>query len=179
MAHKRTPQIWQNCYCNVWRSRIRCWVCWNGCVHTSWRPRSISSWAHSLGIENLSRSQVSEMTKGLNEQVEEFRNRSLAGLSCAAWTKMDIETSSPLIIIEESYLQSFSHTLPYAFLCKCYYMDAASGFRTSVPKFDFDRLNKNQIINFTNYIIRLAALRIRNIHLLYLFPRYIKHQKSS
>ena len=35
--------------------------------------------AHSLGIENLSRSQVSEMTKGLNEQVEEFRNRSLAG----------------------------------------------------------------------------------------------------
>ena len=30
-------------------------------------------------IENLSRSQVSEMTKGLNEQVEEFRNRSLAG----------------------------------------------------------------------------------------------------
>ena len=33
----------------------------------------------SLGIENLSRSQVSEMTKGLNEQVSEFRNRPLEG----------------------------------------------------------------------------------------------------
>ena len=41
--------------------------------------RKIEKLAHSLGIENLSRSQVSEMTKGLNEQVEEFRNRSLAG----------------------------------------------------------------------------------------------------
>ena len=35
--------------------------------------------AHSLGIENLSRSQISEMTKVLNEHVEKFRNRSLAG----------------------------------------------------------------------------------------------------
>ena len=34
--------------------------------------------AQSLGIENLSRSQVSEMTKGLNEQVNEFRHRSLS-----------------------------------------------------------------------------------------------------
>ena len=33
--------------------------------------------AKSLGIENLSRSQVSEMTKGLNEQVQSFRERSL------------------------------------------------------------------------------------------------------
>ena len=41
--------------------------------------RTMEKLAHSLGIENLSRSQVSEMTKGLNEQVEEFRNRSLAG----------------------------------------------------------------------------------------------------
>ena len=41
--------------------------------------RKMEMLAHSLGIENLSRSQVSEMTKGLNEQVEEFRNRSLAG----------------------------------------------------------------------------------------------------
>ena len=40
--------------------------------------RKMEELAHSLGIENLSRSQVSEMTKGLNEQVEEFRNRSLA-----------------------------------------------------------------------------------------------------
>ena len=34
--------------------------------------------AHSLGIENLSGSQISEITRGLNEQVK-FRNRSLAG----------------------------------------------------------------------------------------------------
>lgn len=40
--------------------------------------RKMEKLAHSLGIENLSRSQVSEMTKGLNERVEEFRNRSLA-----------------------------------------------------------------------------------------------------
>lgn len=41
--------------------------------------RKMEKLAHSLGIENLSRRQVSELTKGLNEQVEEFRNRSLAG----------------------------------------------------------------------------------------------------
>ena len=34
--------------------------------------------AQSLGIANISRSQVSEITKGLKEQVSEFRNRSLA-----------------------------------------------------------------------------------------------------
>ena len=40
--------------------------------------RKMEKLAHSLGIENLSRSQVSEMTKGLNEQVNEFRNRPLS-----------------------------------------------------------------------------------------------------
>ena len=40
--------------------------------------RKMEKLAKSLGIENLSRSQVSEMTKGLNEQVREFRDRSLA-----------------------------------------------------------------------------------------------------
>lgn len=40
--------------------------------------RKMEKLAHSLGIESLSRSQVSEMTKGLNEQVQEFRNHSLA-----------------------------------------------------------------------------------------------------
>lgn len=34
--------------------------------------------AKSLGIENLSRSQVSNMAKELDEQVENFRNRPLA-----------------------------------------------------------------------------------------------------
>ena len=44
----------------------------------------------------------------------------------------------------------------YTFPFEYHYMDIVSGFRTSVQKFDFDRLNKNQIINFTNYIIRLS-----------------------
>ncbi|MDD7401699.1 MAG: IS256 family transposase [Eubacteriales bacterium] len=43
--------------------------------------RKIEKLTHKLGIENLSRSQVSEMTKGLNEQAEAFRNRDLAGES--------------------------------------------------------------------------------------------------
>jgi len=42
--------------------------------------------AHSTGIANLSRSQVSEMTKGLNEQVQDFRSRSLAGHYPVVWT---------------------------------------------------------------------------------------------
>ena len=41
--------------------------------------RKVDKLAKSLGIENLSRSQVSEMTKGLNEQVQSFRERPLAG----------------------------------------------------------------------------------------------------
>ena len=35
--------------------------------------RKMEKLAQSLGIENLSSSQVSKMTKGLNEQVNEFR----------------------------------------------------------------------------------------------------------
>lgn len=41
--------------------------------------RKIEKLAQKLGIENISRGQVSEMTKGLNEQAEAFRNRSLEG----------------------------------------------------------------------------------------------------
>lgn len=40
--------------------------------------RKIEKLAKRLGIENLSRSQVSDMTKGLNEQAEAFRNRPLS-----------------------------------------------------------------------------------------------------
>ncbi len=40
--------------------------------------RKMEKLAQSLGIENLSRSQVNEMNKGLNEQVNEFRNRPLS-----------------------------------------------------------------------------------------------------
>lgn len=40
--------------------------------------RKMEKLARSLGIENLSRNQVSEMTKGLNEQVDSFQNRSLS-----------------------------------------------------------------------------------------------------
>lgn len=39
--------------------------------------RKMEKLAKSLGVESISRSQVSEMTKGLNEQVEAFRNRPL------------------------------------------------------------------------------------------------------
>ena len=41
--------------------------------------RKMEKLAQSLGIENISRGQVSEMTQGLAEQVEAFRTRSLAG----------------------------------------------------------------------------------------------------
>ena len=40
--------------------------------------RKIERLAKQLGIEGISRSQVSEMTKGLNDQVEEFRNRAIS-----------------------------------------------------------------------------------------------------
>ena len=40
--------------------------------------RKMDKRAKSLGIERLSRSQASEMTKGLNEQAEAFRKRSLS-----------------------------------------------------------------------------------------------------
>lgn len=43
--------------------------------------RRMEKLAKSLGIESMSRSQVSEMTKGLQEQVEEFRNRPLTSKS--------------------------------------------------------------------------------------------------
>ena len=39
--------------------------------------RKIERLAKQLGIEGISRSQVSEMTKGLNEQVDKFRSRTL------------------------------------------------------------------------------------------------------
>ncbi len=41
--------------------------------------RKIEKLARKLGIEHLSHSQVSEMTQGLKEQAEAFRNRSLEG----------------------------------------------------------------------------------------------------
>jgi transposase-like protein len=48
--------------------------------------RKMEKLACSLGIENLSRSQVSEMTKGLNEQVRDFRSRPLTGRYPVLWT---------------------------------------------------------------------------------------------
>ena len=53
--------------------------------------RKIEKLAKGLGIENLSRSQVSVMTKGLNEQVETFRNRPLS------------ETSYPVLWVDALY----------------------------------------------------------------------------
>ena len=53
--------------------------------------RKMERLAKSLGIESLSRSQVSEMAQGLNEQVQEFRMRSLA------------DTRYPVILADELY----------------------------------------------------------------------------
>jgi transposase-like protein len=47
--------------------------------------RKMEKLAKSLGIESLSRSQVSEMTKGLNDQAEEFRNRPLSSTYPVLW----------------------------------------------------------------------------------------------
>lgn len=41
--------------------------------------RRMESLVKRLGIDCMSRSLISEITKGLNEQVEEFRNRPLSG----------------------------------------------------------------------------------------------------
>lgn len=41
--------------------------------------RKMDKLAKSLGINNLSRSQVRDMIKGLNEQVQSFRERPLGG----------------------------------------------------------------------------------------------------
>ena len=49
----------------------------------------------------------------------------------------------------------------YIFSFKHHYMDTTSNFRTAASKFNLDRLNKNQIINFTNYIIRLSVFRVQ------------------
>lgn len=47
--------------------------------------RKIERLAKSLGVENLSASQVSEINKGLDEQVERFRNRPLAAEYPVLW----------------------------------------------------------------------------------------------
>jgi transposase-like protein len=47
--------------------------------------RKIERLAQSLGIENLSASQVSEINSGLNEQVEAFRSRALEGEYPVLW----------------------------------------------------------------------------------------------
>jgi putative transposase len=47
--------------------------------------RKIERLAQSLGIENLSASQVSEINKGLNEQVEAFRSRALHSVYPVLW----------------------------------------------------------------------------------------------
>lgn len=47
--------------------------------------RKIEKLAKSLGIEGISRSQVGEMAKGLNDQAEKFRNRSLASTYPMLW----------------------------------------------------------------------------------------------
>jgi putative transposase len=47
--------------------------------------RKIEKLAQALGIENMSRSQVSALNKGLNEQAEAFRNRPLEDMYPVLW----------------------------------------------------------------------------------------------
>jgi putative transposase len=47
--------------------------------------RKIEKLAQALGIENMSRSQVSALNKGLNEQAEAFRNRHLEDMYPVLW----------------------------------------------------------------------------------------------
>ena len=47
--------------------------------------RKMEKLARSFGIEILSRSRGSEMTRGLNEQVQDFRSRPLEGLYPVLW----------------------------------------------------------------------------------------------
>lgn len=68
--------------------------------------RKIDKLAKSLGIENISAGQVSEINKGLNEQVEEFRNRSLEAEYPFVWVdamyekvRFDNKTISTAIMI--------------------------------------------------------------------------------
>ena len=56
--------------------------------------RKMEKLAQSLGIENLSRSQVSEMTKGLNEQVNEFCNRPLSNTVYPVLCRCTVRKSS-------------------------------------------------------------------------------------
>lgn len=71
--------------------------------------RKIEKLARSLGIENISRSQVSEMTKGLNEQVYAFRSRSLA------------DTRYPVIWVDALYekVRLDGHVVSMAVLIAC------------------------------------------------------------
>ncbi|MEM3467112.1 MAG: transposase [Candidatus Jordarchaeales archaeon] len=47
--------------------------------------RKIERLARALRIEGISASQVSEMAQGLDERLEEFRNRSLSGEYPFVW----------------------------------------------------------------------------------------------
>ena len=51
--------------------------------------RKMEKLTKSLGIESIFRSQMSGMTKGLNDQVEEFRNRPLACVNPVLWADVD------------------------------------------------------------------------------------------
>ena len=58
-------------------------------IQETWKngisTRKIDRVAKSLGIENISASQVSEINKGLDEMVEEFRNRRIEAEYPVIW----------------------------------------------------------------------------------------------
>ena len=71
--------------------------------------RKMEKLARSLGIEGISRSQVSVMTRGLNEQAEEFRNRPL------------LSDSYPVIWVDALYekVRSSGRVVSMAILMVC------------------------------------------------------------
>ena len=52
---------------------------------TEFPPARLRSWAKSLGIDSISRSQVSQITRELNDQVEAFRKRPLKKTYPVLW----------------------------------------------------------------------------------------------
>ena len=59
-------------------------------------PALAEKLAQALGIENISASQVSEINKGLESQVEHFRNRALSEEYLFLWIDAHSDINTPL-----------------------------------------------------------------------------------
>ena len=111
--------------------------------------RKMEKLAHSLGIESLSRSQVSEMTKGLNEQVQEFRSHSLTDTRYPViWTdalyekvRMDGRVVSMAVLSGQTLCRKNTCGLRLFYgrlvwLCITHYVDNIDGPDLPLPLFE-------------------------------------------